>query len=153
METEVDLGALGAVPKFQAFWHSLSQEEQHVLYDVMAAMRGPDVTPHTPEDDQHIFAVKMATTAKIRALFLDLKGEEILGAGGSMESSQAAAGGYYINRSTAALSVEEKKQLRKDLGSVPTHFLNHVCAALKHFIVFGVEDTYLQDVVEILCNR
>jgi hypothetical protein len=152
-QSEVNLNALGAVPKFQAFWHSLSQEEQHVLYDVMVAMRGPDPSALSPKEDQPIFAVKMATTAKIRALLLDLKEDEIQGAGGSLESSHEKAGGYYINRQTSALSDEDKTKLRQDLKSVPVHFVNHMCAAFKHFFWVREDDKYFQDVYKILLSR
>jgi hypothetical protein len=154
METKADLVALGAVPKFREFWHSLAKEEQCVLYDIMVALRGPDIPSHTVEDDQHIFAVKMATTAKIRALFLDLREDEIQGAGGRLESSQAEAGGYYINRQVEALSDEDEKKLHQDLKAVPGHFLNHAKAALQHFFgIYKTEDDYLRDVYEILCCR
>ncbi len=107
--------------KFQEFWKDLDYNEQKDLWDVMTALRGPDV-PHSRKMEQ----IKLLTTARIRFLLI---GAERDGARGYVLRSLAEA-----KRCIGSPPLSPKKAKEFICQPQHTHFRSHLYIALKALI-------------------
>lgn len=104
--------------KFQEFWGGLNKDEQKALWDVMSAIRGPDVGVGDME------GIKFLSTSRIRPLLLGRNSAKYGFSFSSLREAKDRGRKYDIGIPTPGKS---KKALRK---ASSWHFKLHLVSAL-----------------------
>lgn len=101
--------------KFQEFWKGLDSSEQKDLWDVMTALRGPDM------EGNEFITLKLLTTARIRALLIP-KPYEVFGFY-IIDSLKTAKKAIELRSSLPALSPTQAYRLLTNFNL--EHFAKH----------------------------